>query len=47
MILGLGVWAYFNFMAPTDIPAIWYGLLASLFGLLFGTFVWPKTKLAE
>jgi solute:Na+ symporter, SSS family len=47
MILGLGVWAYFNFMAPTYIPAIWYGLLASLFGLLFGTFVWPKTKLAE
>jgi SSS family transporter len=47
MVLGLGVWAYFNFIAPTDIPAIWYGLLASLFGLLFGTFVWPKTKLAE
>jgi SSS family transporter len=47
MLLGLGVWAYYNFVAPTDIPAIWYGLLASLFGLLLGTFAWPKTKLGE
>ena len=47
MLLGLGVWAYYNFVAPTDIPAIWYGLLASLFGLLLGTFAWPKTKLDE
>jgi Na+/proline symporter len=47
MLLGLGVWGYYNFVAPTDIPAIWYGLLASLFGLLLGTFAWPKTKLGE
>ncbi len=44
MLLGLGVWAYVNFMAPTDIPAIWYGLGASVFGLLLGTFAWPKTR---
>ena len=47
MLLGLSVWGYYNFVAPTDIPAIWYGLLASLFGLLLGTFAWPKTKLGE
>ena len=47
MLLGLGVWAYVNFMAPTDIPAIWYGLGASVFGLLLGTFAWPKTRTDE
>ena len=47
MLLGLSVWGYYNFVTPTDIPAIWYGLLASLFGLLLGTFAWPKTKLGE
>lgn len=47
MLFGLGVWGYFNFMAPSEIPAIWYGLLASLFGLLVGTFAWPRTKLGE
>lgn len=44
MLLGLGVWAYVNFLAPTDIPAIWYGLGASVFGLLLGTFACPKTR---
>jgi len=47
MLFGLGVWAYYNFIAPSDIPAVWYGLLASLAGLLVGTLAWPKTKLEE
>ena len=48
MILGLFVWAYFHFMHPTEIPAIWFGLLASIFGLLVGTYGFPMpTKVAE
>jgi SSS family solute:Na+ symporter len=48
MLLGLFVWAYVNFIHPTEIPAIWFGLLASLFGLLLGTYVFPRpTKVAE
>ncbi|AWL08455.1 High-affinity choline transporter [Aquirufa nivalisilvae] len=48
MILGLGVWGYFQFIAPSEIPSIWPGLAASLFGLLLGTYVWPNPpKAAE
>lgn len=44
MICGLFVWAYFNFIGPTDVPAIWHGLLASMIGLFVGTFFWPNKK---
>jgi Na+/proline symporter len=48
MLLGLFVWAYFNFMAPQEIPSIWFGLTASLVGLLAGTYLFPRpTKVAE
>jgi Na+/proline symporter len=48
MIWGLFVWAYFNFIQPSEIPAIWFGLLASMSGLLVGTYVFPMpTKVAE
>jgi hypothetical protein len=44
----LFVWAYVNFIHPVEIPAIWFGLLASLLGLLLGTFGFPRpTKVAE
>ncbi|RXK50797.1 sodium:solute symporter family protein [Aquirufa rosea] len=42
MILGLVVWAYFQFIAPDAIPSIWFGLAASLLGLLLGTYAWPN-----
>jgi SSS family transporter len=48
MLLGLFVWAYVNFIHPVEIPAIWFGLLASLLGLLVGTYGFPRpTKVAE
>lgn len=47
MIAGLCVWAYFHFLAPVAIPAIWFGLLASMFGLLIGTFGWPNPPKAD
>jgi Na+/proline symporter len=48
MLLGLFVWAYFHFIHPTAIPAIWFGLLASAFGLLLGTYGFPRpTKVVE
>lgn len=48
MIWGLFVWAYFHFIQPSEIPAIWFGLLASMSGLLVGTYVFPMpTKVAE
>ncbi|MEY4274089.1 MAG: hypothetical protein RL638_1037 [Bacteroidota bacterium] len=48
MLLGLFVWAYFNFIAPQEIPSIWFGLAASLMGLLAGTYLFPRpTKVAE
>ncbi|MEN9959204.1 MAG: hypothetical protein RLZZ474_1448 [Bacteroidota bacterium] len=48
MLLGLCIWAYFHFVQPSEIPAIWFGLLASVFGLLVGTYGFPRpTKVAE
>lgn len=48
MLLGLFVWAYVNFLNPSEIPAIWFGLVASLMGLLVGTYGFPTpTKAAE
>jgi len=41
MIAGLLVWIYFNFINPNDIPSVWYGLLASMLGLLLGTALYP------
>ena len=41
MIAGLLVWIYFNFINPNDIPSVWYGLLASMMGLLLGTALCP------
>ncbi len=42
MLLGLFVWAYFNFINPQEIPSIWFGLTASLIGLLVGTYLFPR-----
>ncbi|MFD3409024.1 sodium:solute symporter [Aquirufa sp. HETE-83D] len=42
MILGLAFWGYFHFINPSEIPAVWYGLMAGLVGLLFGNLI--KTK---
>ena len=41
MIAGLLVWIYFNFIHPNDIPSVWYGLVASIMGLLLGTAIYP------
>lgn len=41
MIAGLLVWIYFNFIHPNDIPSVWYGLVASIMGLLLGTALYP------
>lgn len=41
MIAGLLVWIYFNFIHPNDIPSVWYGLVASIMGLLVGTALYP------
>ncbi len=41
MIAGLLVWIYFNFIHPNDIPSVWYGLIASIMGLLLGTALYP------
>ena len=41
MIAGLLAWIYFNFINPNDIPSVWYGLLASMMGLLLGTALCP------
>jgi len=46
MLLGLFVWAYFNFMNPSEIPAIWFGLAASLIGLFVGTYGFPRPATA-
>ena len=42
MIAGLLVWIYFNFIHPNEIPSVWYGLLASMMGLLLGTALCPS-----
>ena len=31
----------FNFINPNDIPSVWYGLVASMVGLLVGTAFYP------
>ena len=36
MVMGLFCWGYFHFISPSEIPAVWYGLLAGLIGLLVG-----------
>lgn len=41
MAAGLLVWIYFNFFNPNDIPSVWYGLVASMIGLLVGTAFYP------
>jgi Na+/proline symporter len=41
MVAGLLVWIYFNFIHPNEIPSVWYGLLASIFGLIIGTKLYP------
>jgi Na+/proline symporter len=41
MMAGLLVWIYFNFIHPNDIPAVWYGLVASIMGLILGTALYP------
>ena len=41
MAAGLLVWIYFNFINPNDIPSVWYGLVASIIGLLLGTAIYP------
>lgn len=41
MIAGLLVMIYFNFIHPNDIPSVWYGLVASIMGLLLGTALYP------
>lgn len=41
MAAGLLVWIYFNFINPNDIPSVWYGLVASMVGLLVGTAFYP------
>jgi hypothetical protein len=43
MVLGLGFWAYFHFISPSEIPAVWYGLLAGLIGLLVGNQIKAKS----
>jgi Na+/proline symporter len=42
MISGLLVWIYFNFIHPNEIPSVWYGLVASMIGLLIGTLLYPS-----
>ena len=41
MMAGLLVWIYFNFIHPNDIPSVWFGLVASIIGLLLGTAIYP------
>lgn len=41
MIAGLLVWIYFNFIHPNEIPSVWFGLTASMIGLLVGTALYP------
>jgi hypothetical protein len=45
MAAGLSVWIFFNFINPTEIPAVWYGLLASMLGLLIGTALYPANAI--
>jgi SSS family transporter len=42
MVLGLVIWGYFHFINPSEIPAVWYGLLAGLIGLLLGNLIKAK-----
>jgi Na+/proline symporter len=44
MAAGLLVWIYFNFMNPNEIPSVWYGLVASILGLLMGTLLFPANS---
>jgi Na+(H+)/acetate symporter ActP len=46
MLFGLFVWAYVNFINPSEIPAIWFGLAASLMGLAIGTYGFPRQTMA-
>jgi hypothetical protein len=43
MILGLAFWGYFHFISPSEIPAVWYGLLAGMIGLLLGNLIKAKS----
>jgi Na+/proline symporter len=48
MLLGLFVWVFFHFIYATEIPAIWFGLIASIAGLLLGSYGFPRpAKAAE
>lgn len=44
MVFGTSIWSFLQFY-PTEIPGIIYGLLASITGMLFGTFLKPNDKL--
>jgi SSS family solute:Na+ symporter len=43
MILGLIFWGYFHFINPSEIPAVWFGLLAGLIGLILGNQIKAKS----
>jgi hypothetical protein len=43
MVLGLVFWGYFHFINPSEIPAVWYGLVAGLIGLLVGNQIKAKS----
>jgi Na+/proline symporter len=45
MAAGLSVWIFFNFINQTEIPSVWYGLLASMLGLLIGTALYPANAI--
>jgi Na+/proline symporter len=43
MVLGLAFWGYFHFINPSEIPAVWFGLVAGLIGLLAGNQIKAKS----
>lgn len=43
MIAGIAVWSYFEFF-PGDYPSLIWGLLASISGMVLGSFFFPETK---
>lgn len=41
MTLGMISWIFFEYLRPTELPALLYGLMASILGMLLGTFLIP------
>lgn len=44
IVLGMGTWIWCEYLQPTHYPALLYGLVVSIFGMLLGSWLRPDTS---